>query len=154
MSSELLFPKPEKKKKQKVIRKKQKQRRQTVEGLMFPKQEKKKKRKKHKKSILQEKDGRCYLCIILNNDYRIHRVTHEHHIYGGPLRNISEAEGFKVHLCVNHHEFAKEAVHENHENLRLLQKICQKKYEETHTRQQWMELIGRNYLEAEHDSKI
>lgn len=114
---------------------------------MFPKKRKKKKRKQHKKSILQEKDGRCYLCMILNNDYRIHRVLHKHHIYGGPLRDISEAEGFTVDLCVNHHEFAKEAVHENHGNLRLLQRICQMKYEETHTRQQWMDLIGRNYLE-------
>lgn len=147
--SELMFPKPEKKKKQKVIRKKQKQKRQAVDGLMFPKLEKKKRRKKHKKSILQEKDGRCYLCMILNNDYRIHRVTHEHHIYGGPLRDISEAEGFKAHLCVRHHEFAKEAVHENHENMRLLQRKCQMKYEETHSRQQFMTLIGRNYLEEE-----
>ena len=152
--SELLFPKPEKKKKQKIPRKKAQPKRQTADGLLYPKIVKKKKRKVHKKSILQEKDGRCYLCMILNNDHRIHRITHEHHIYGGPLRDISEAEGFKVHLCVNHHEFAKEAVHENHENLRLLQRICQRKYEETHTRQQFMELIGRNYLEAEDDSKI
>ena len=154
MDSGLMFPKPEKKKRQKVIRKKEKQKRQQTEELMFPKPEKKKKRKKHKKSILQEKDGRCYLCMLLNNDYRIHRVTHEHHIYGGPLRDISEAEGFKVHLCINHHEFAKEAVHENHELLRLLQKICQRKYEETHTRQQFMELIGRNYLEAEENERV
>ena len=59
-----------------------------------------------------------------------------------------------MHLCVQHHEFAKEAVHENHENMRLLQRICQRKYEETHTRQQFMKLIGRNYLEAEDDSKV
>lgn len=152
--SGLMFPKPEKKKKQKVIRKKQKQKRQTADDLMFPKLEKKKKRKKHKKSILQQRDGRCYLCVLLNNDNRIHRILHKHHIYGGPLREISEAEGFTVDLCVGHHEFTKDAVHENHKNLRLLQQICQRKYEETHTRQQFMELTGRNYLEAEDDSKV
>lgn len=120
---------------------------------MFPKKGKKKKRKQHKKSILQHKDGRCYLCVLLEGNSRVYPITHKHHIYGGPLRSISEAEGFTVDLCVRHHEFAKEAVHENHENLRLLQRICQRKYEETHTRQQFMDLIGRNYLEDEENEK-
>jgi len=152
--SGLMFPKPEKKKKQKVIRKKQKQKRQPADELMYPKYQKKKKKKAHKKSILQQKDGRCYLCILLEGNNAIYAITHKHHIYGGPLRDISEAEGFTVDLCVRHHEFAKEAVHENHENMRLLQRHCQMKYEETHSRRQFMELIGRNYLEVEDDCKI
>lgn len=114
--------------------------------LLYPKPKTKKKRKKHKNSILHEKDGTCYLCIRLNADYSLHPITHEHHVYGGPNRSISEAEGFKVHLCVYHHEFSKAAVHENHEYMRMLQQDMQREYEKTHTRQQFMQLIGRNYL--------
>ena len=118
-----------------------------MRGLILPKTPKKKKRKTHKASILHKKDGTCYLCIRLHSDYRIHRVTHEHHIYGGPNRSISEAEGFKAHLCPEHHEFSQEAVHNNIDNLRLLQQDAQREYEKTHTRQQFMQLIGRKYLE-------
>lgn len=116
-------------------------------GMMFPKNTRKsKKRKVHKASILHEKDGTCYLCM-LNGDYRIHRYTEEHHIYGGVNRAISEANGFKCHLCLDHHRNGPEAVHNNMENMRLLQRECQRAYEETHTREEFMELIGRNYLD-------
>lgn len=116
-------------------------------GLMFPKRAWKKKRKKHKKSILHEKDGTCYLCMKLKHDYRIHPVIQEHHIYGGPLRNISEAEGFKAYLCLSHHVDGPEAVHNNQENRKLLQKDCQEVYERTHSRQEFRKLTGRSYIE-------
>lgn len=116
-------------------------------GLMFPKKPRKKKRKQHKKSILHTKDGTCYLCMKLEKDSCTHPVIQEHHIYGGPLRGISEAEGFKAYLCLRHHTDGPGAVHNNQENMRILQKDCQEAYERTHTRQQFMELIGRNYLE-------
>lgn len=122
-----------------------------MNGLMFPKTPSRKKRKKHKTSILHQKNGTCYLCIQLHGDLRCHPITHEHHIYGGPNRSISEAEGFKAYLCPEHHEFGKEAVHNNAENMRLLQQDCQREYEQTHTRQQFMELIGRNYLEEDYE---
>lgn len=108
-----------------------------------------KKRKKHKQSIMQIKDGTCYLCKRLNEDYRIHPVVHEHHVYCGPNRSVSEENGFKVYLCLEHHTVGKAAVHNNHENMRILQKDCQREYEKTHTRQQFMDLIGRNYLDEE-----
>ena len=84
---------------------------------------------------------------MLYGNYQIHRVTHEHHVFGGPNRSISEAEGFKVHLCPVHHEFGPEAVHRNIEMLRILQQDCQREYESAHSRQQFIRLIGRNYLE-------
>ena len=116
---------------------------------MFPKTTLTKRRKKHKESILHKKDGTCYLCRRLHNDFRRHRVLHKHHVYIGPNRAISEAEGFTVYLCPVHHEFSEEAVHGNIEHLRLIQCDCQREYEKIHTRQQFMELIGRNYLEDE-----
>lgn len=64
--------------------------------MMYPKPQRKKKRKKHKASILHCKDGTCYLCMKLKGDYRRYPVVHEHHIYDGPNRQNSEAEGLKV----------------------------------------------------------
>ena len=103
-------------------------------------------RKKHKPSILHSKDGTCYLCEKLNRDFRRHQVLHEHHIFGGPDRSISEEEGLKVYLCLAHHIDGPEAVHNNHKNMRLLQKDGQRAYECTHTREAFMDRFGRNYL--------
>lgn len=82
--------------------------------MKYPKQKRRKKRKEHKPSILHQKDGTCYLCIKLRKDYRIHPVVHEHHIFGGPNRQISEAKGLKVYLCLEHHLWGHQAVHNNH----------------------------------------
>lgn len=104
------------------------------------------KRKKHKQSILHGKDGTCYLCMKLNDDYS-YKQLHEHHIFGGPNRKASEAEGLKVYLCLEHHVLGQNAVHNNQKNMRLLQQDGQRVYEQEHTRAQFMELFGRNYLE-------
>ena len=120
-------------------------------NIMFPKPRRKKKRKKHRASILHEKDGTCYLCMKLNRDYRIHKTIHEHHVYGGANRAVSEAEGFKVYLCLGHHIDGPEAVHNNQGNMRIIQEDCQRAYEKTHTRQQFRELTGRNYLNEEEE---
>lgn len=117
--------------------------------MMFPKPKKQKKTKKHKDSILHRRDGTCYLCM-LNRDYRRHPVVHEHHIYDGrPNRQISEEEGLKVYLCVKHHIDGPEAVHNNIKNMRILQKEGQKAYEKEHSREEFMQRIGRNFLEEE-----
>lgn len=114
--------------------------------MMFPKPKKRKKTRKPKESIMHKKDGRCYLCMKLRNDYGF-KETHEHHVYPGGLRGVSTDEGFTAHLCLEHHIVGPEAVHNNQKNLRLIQKDCQKIYEKTHTRQQFMELTGRNYID-------
>lgn len=114
--------------------------------MMYPKQQRKKKRKKHKSSILHRKDGTCYMCM-LNGDYRRQQYTEEHHIFGGPNRQISEAEGLKVYLCREHHTAGPEAVHNNADNMKMLREIGQRAYEETHTRQQFMERFGKNYID-------
>lgn len=119
--------------------------------MKFPKPQRRKRRKKHKASILHCKDGTCYLCM-LKGDYRIHPVVHEHHIYDGPNRSISEAEGLKVYLCLAHHTDGPAAVHNNHDNMLLLQQDAQKAYERTHTREEFMQLIGRNYLDENAES--
>ena len=52
----------------------------------------KKRRQQHGKSILHKHDGTCYLCM-LDGDDRQKRNVQKHHIYGGPNRWKSEAEG-------------------------------------------------------------
>ena len=111
------------------------------------------KTKKHKKSILQPKDGTCYICSRLHGDYRI-KLTEEHHIfYGSANRKVSETEGFKVDLCRRHHNYewgcCPEAVHHNPTGAGMdlwLKQEAQRKYEETHSREEFMKLIGKNYL--------
>lgn len=115
--------------------------------MMYPKT-RKKKRKQHKTSILHQKDGTCYLCMKSGN-YRRHQVIHEHHIFGGPNRQISEAEGMKVYLCLAHHIDGPEAVHNNIKNMRILQEDGQRAYERTHSRKEFMERFGRNYLDED-----
>lgn len=119
--------------------------------MLFPKPERQKKRKKHRKSILQEKDGHCYLCMKLHDDYRIHSVIHEHHVFGGANRAISEAEGFKVYLCLEHHVAGPEAVHNNQKNMRILQQDAEKIYEQSHSREEFYRLIGKYFTEGENN---
>lgn len=115
-------------------------------GLLFPKTQTKKKRKRHKKSILHRKDGTCYLCAMLNNDYHKHRTLHEHHIFGGPNRIHSEEEGLKVYLCPEHHLTGLLAAHRCQTTQNVLHRIGQQEFEKTHTREEFMKIFGRSYL--------
>lgn len=118
-----------------------------MSGLRFPKKKAKKKRKQHTASILQEKDGTCYLCRMRGDESK--KQVEEHHIFGGPNRAVSEAYGLKVYLCVSHHRIGRQAVHKNQETRKILQEIGQQAFERTHSRQQFMELFGKNYREEE-----
>lgn len=113
---------------------------------MYPKAKKNRKCKDHKPSILHTKDGTCYLCMRLDQNSGKHKVLHEHHVFGGSNRSISEAEGMKVYLCLRHHIDGPEAVHNNQRNMRIIQEEAQRAFESTHTREQFMERFGRNYL--------
>lgn len=122
-------------------------------GLLFPKPGRKKKRKTHQQSILHKKDGTCYLCIRLHEDYRRHNDIHEHHAFGGPNRDASEATGLKVYLCPAHHLSGPEAAHVNIHSMRLIQQDAQAAYERTHSREEFMHLIGRNFLTEENEQQ-
>lgn len=121
--------------------------------MAFPKPGKKKKQKKHKNSILRTERGTCYLCARLHNDYR-NKYTEEHHVlFGSGLRKKSEEEGLKVNLCLKHHREGPEAVHNNQAIREELCRIVQNEYEKTHTRSEWMEISKKNYLEEENAEK-
>lgn len=74
---------------------------------------------------------------------------HKHHIYfGNPNRKISEQNGFWVWLRFDWHNGASYGVHFNRGLDLSLKRECQEKYEETHSREEFILLIGKNYLEG------
>lgn len=98
------------------------------------------------KSIIWQQEGTCYLCC-LQGDYRRHAVLHTHHVIpGNPGRRLSDKHGLTVRLCMEHHTEGPQAVHRNHENMRILQRAAQEAFEKTHTREEFMKIFGRSYL--------
>lgn len=93
------------------------------------------------RSILQDRKE----SYISGNTYYLE----EHHIFFGTAnRKISEKQGFKVWLTSEEHR-GTYGVHGKHgRNLDIkLKRDAQRKYEETHTREDFIKLIGKNYLD-------
>ena len=93
------------------------------------------------KSILQNEK----VCYITGSRYCLER----HHIYFGPNRKVSEANGFWIWLVRELHTGTNFAVHgkNGYELDMRLKRECQAKFEESHSRDEFMALIGRNYLD-------
>ena len=97
------------------------------------------------KSIMQEKDGRCYLCMKLNDDYGI-KPTEEHHaIFGTAQRKLSERYGLKVDLCIFHHRIGADAVHNNREMAAIIQADAQEAFEKIFPDLDFRAIFGKNY---------
>ena len=73
-----------------------------------------------------------------------------HEIYFGPNRQVSKANGFWITVCPDCHD----KVHRNRQIDLELKRTCQRLYEEKHKRAEFMDIIGRNYLEDEDESDI
>lgn len=93
-----------------------------------------KKLEKNRWSILTNDMEHCFVC---ENSF-----VDIHEIYGGSHRKISMANGFCVPLCRKHHEY----VTLNADGSCYLKQKCQHEFEKTHTRDEFIKLIGRNYL--------
>lgn len=90
------------------------------------------------KSIMQS-DKVCYICARTVG-------LEKHHVFAGVAnRRISEREGLWVWLCHNCHTGKDGAQYNKDKNL-FLKMDAQYQYERNHTRQEWMKLIGKNYL--------
>ena len=114
-----------------------------------PVQRKKRKKKHYKKvpSIMQHKDDkRCFLCMLLDNDYREHAYTEEHHVIFGDEKWVSDAKGLRVNLCRRHHRQSPVAVHDNQEHAELLKRIAQQKFMEHYPEENWHDYVEKNYL--------
>ena len=92
------------------------------------------------KSILQVTE-QCFFCGSKGQ-------LETHHIFfGNPGRQISEKHGFKIRLCPDCHRLNENSPHRNRTADLELKCICQKEYErQGHSREEFIRLIGRNYL--------
>lgn len=90
------------------------------------------------KSILQNER----VCYITGSPVYLHK----HHVYGNANRKISERNGFYVWLRADWHNASNYGVHFNKELDISLKQECQRKYEESHTREDFINLIGKSYL--------
>lgn len=88
-------------------------------------------------------DHECYFC---GRKYGLEK----HHVFAGVAnRKISEREGLWVYLCQDFnkgcHRGTDGAQYDKEKNL-LLKQDAQFAFEKTHSRAEWMEIIGKNYL--------
>lgn len=89
-------------------------------------------------SIVQGRK-QCYVCGT-------EEYLHRHHIFGGPNRRWSEKYGLTVWLCGRHHNLSNEGVHFNRELDLHIKQAGQKAFERGHTREEFMQIFGKNYL--------
>lgn len=98
------------------------------------------------RSIMQTKDARtvCWGCGCTSQE----RWLEEHHVFGASKRKHSEHYGLKVYLCYRCHRDNKEGIHGCNTELRQrLFEAGQQAFEREHgTREEFMQIFGRNYL--------
>lgn len=98
------------------------------------------------KSIMHAKDGTCYLCMKLHQDFSVKPYVEEHHcIYGSARRKLSEKYGLKVYLCKEHHTTGCNAAHSNPEISEMLKVAAQNAFEKRYPDLDFLEVFGKNY---------
>lgn len=90
------------------------------------------------KSIMQS-TKECYITQSTTG-------LHKHHIYAGQNRKNSEKYGCWVWLRGDWHNLSDYGVHFNKPLDTRLKQECQRRFEETRTRADFMRIFGRNYL--------
>lgn len=63
----------------------------------------------------------------------------------GANKKKAEQYGLILPLCINHHTGA-EGVHTKPERMLACRQMAQRKFEEEHTRDEWVKIFGKNYL--------
>ncbi len=88
------------------------------------------------------KDEACIVCG------QRHGLERHHVMFGNPRRQLAEEDGLWVWLCPEHHR-GTYGVHgrDGHELDSVLKRYAQRIYEQTHSREEWMERYRRNYLD-------
>ena len=87
-------------------------------------------------SIITDDLKHCYICFEQGKKNVLKDDLHE--IYGGSNRKRSIENGFVVPLCRKHHQ---DIVVKN-----WLKRYAQLEFEETHSREEFMKIFGKNYL--------
>jgi hypothetical protein len=81
----------------------------------------------------------CYLCGKYG-------PVERHHVPPPAYRKKAERHGFVVNLCHFCHNEPPMGVHHNKERRIAIRQTCQKEYEQTHTREDFIKEFGRSYL--------
>lgn len=89
-------------------------------------------------SILTNLD-KCFFCG------RPAECIHEV-FFGTANRRISIENGFCVGLCHKEHNLSNKSVHKDREMDLKLKRAYQKEYMKTHTKEEFIRLIGKSYL--------
>lgn len=85
-------------------------------------------------------DKKCYICGTPQN-------LHKHHIFAGNAnRTLSDKYGLWVYLCAWHHNASDMSVHRNVSMNYSLRREAQRKFEETHTREEFIRIFTRSCL--------
>lgn len=94
------------------------------------------------KSILQD-EKKCWVTGYEGEG------LHKHHIFGGPNRRLAEEDGLYIYLKWDRHiaDSDNPTPHNNKDTDMFYKRMAQRKYEETHTREEFMSRYGRNFLE-------
>lgn len=91
------------------------------------------------KSIIQS-EKKCWVC---GKTWHLE----EHHCMGGnPNRKNSEKYGLKIWLCLEHHR-GQTGVHNDQTLCDFVHQVAQQAFEKEHSREEFMTIFGRNYLE-------
>ena len=89
-------------------------------------------------SIIQS-EKECFIC---HNTIGLH----DHHIFGAANRKWSEKYGLKIWLCPRCHNMSDDGIHFRKDLMLKVKQIGQRKFGETHTREEFLRIFGRNYL--------
>ena len=98
--------------------------------------QKQKKLEQNRYSILTNNLDYCFVKGCRNKADDVHEV------YAGAKRKISMKNGFCIPLCRKHHS----EIQNDESKMLIYKKMCQEKYEENHSREEFIKLIRRNYL--------
>ena len=90
------------------------------------------------RSILQT-EKECFVCRT-TQDLQLHHV-----LYGTSNRKQADKYGLTVWLCLRHHTGDRGVHFDKGLDLKL-KEMAQAKFEETHTREEFIRIFGRNYL--------
>lgn len=74
------------------------------------------------------------------------RADHAHHVFGGKNRKTSDYYNMIADLCVMCHTSGPRAVHRDRITDVWLKRRYQLKFEETHSREEFIRAFGRNYI--------
>ena len=91
-------------------------------------------------------DQELYMCEVCKMAPAV--TTHEVY-YGTANRKISIKNGFQVKICPRCHDAAHYKIDLVTDVNKVLRKQFQREYEKNHSRQEFIKLIGQNYLREE-----